>query len=55
MGSTELTLTLQDLFISDQAYKVAKDKAKENDVHMCDWISKAILEQALLESLVDEG
>lgn len=45
--------SINSIRITEEAYKKAKEKASEKCVHMCEWISKAIIEQALLEELVD--
>lgn len=44
--------SVNNIRITDAAYRIAKEQAEETGIHMCEWISKAIMDQALLEELV---
>ncbi|WP_180270844.1 hypothetical protein [Sporanaerobium hydrogeniformans] len=47
--------SINNIRISEQAYKVAKERAEEARMYICEWISKAILESALLEDLTEDN
>lgn len=40
--------------ISDKAYQIAKERAKSECVTICEWISKAIIEKAILDDLTED-
>lgn len=47
------TKSLEQYRITEQAYIIAKTRAKAEDISICKWVSKAIMEKALLDDMLE--
>lgn len=47
------TRSLEQYRVTEKAYKIAKDRAKGEGTSVCRWVSKAIMEKALLDDILD--
>lgn len=47
-------MTVSKIRTTEEAYRKAKEKANERGMTICKWVSKAILEQALMEEMLEE-
>lgn len=48
-----MSTTVNGIRVSLQAHEIAKEKAKEQCISLCEWVSKAIMEKAVLDELVE--
>ncbi|MHC1749445.1 MAG: hypothetical protein AB9856_14330 [Cellulosilyticaceae bacterium] len=45
--------TISNLRITIKAYEIAKNRAKQDCITMCAWVSRAIEEKAILDDLIE--
>lgn len=47
------TKSLEQYRVTEQAYIIAKSRAKGEGTSICKWVSKAIMEKALLDDMLE--